>query len=110
LLVRLSGRSFLEDPETAKKLARVIFLLRFLLCWRRTLPHKVPRESLRKRSGDDVRGLVSELGIQFGGLNDGQGDSAQGRSRSTAGNHNVRYPANFLDAVFWPVTQNRFHN
>lgn len=46
----------------------VLKLPRLLPGWRRALPHELPRESLRKRPCENVRGQTSELGILFGGF------------------------------------------
>ena len=71
-LARMASLALL--PDARQSLVRpdrcVLKLPRLLLGWRRALPHELPRESLRKRSCDDVRGMRSELGIQFSGFCD----------------------------------------
>jgi len=68
----LSDASSLLLPDARQSLVHadrcVLKLPRFLPWWRRALPHELPRESLRKRLCDDVRGLVSELRVEFGGF------------------------------------------
>ena len=66
------GRKIALLPDARQSFVRpdccVLKLPRLLPGWRRTLPHELPRESLRKRSRYDVRGLLGEVWVQFGGF------------------------------------------